>query len=97
MIKKGHYYDLDNRSRLPLEVINDICINQGNGLVRVSPSKNGFHVIVALPSLVCKKYSDEKFEWLKEELGFQLLFGNKGKKEAGKWWEIRNFGVYERC
>ena len=94
MIIKGHYYDLDGYIRLPLEVINDICINQGEGLVRYSSSGYGFHVITDFPSLVCKKYSDVAFEWIKEELGFQLLFGNKGRNEAGKWWKIKNFGVY---
>ena len=89
-----YYYDLDGFTTLHLVVINDICINQGEAKVRTSSSNNGFHILTHSPSLVCKKYSDPAYEWLKEELGFQLLFGNKGKKQAGEWWTIKNFGVY---
>ena len=90
----NNYYDLDGLLRLPLAVINDICINQGEARVRISSSGDGFHIISQFPSLVCKKYSDKAYEWIKEELGFALLFGNKGKKQAGEWWTIRDFGVY---
>ena len=87
-------YDLDNRERLPLEVINCISINHGGGLVRVSSSCYGFHVLLDEPCHVCQKYSDKNYELLKQELGFQILFGNKGKKFAGEWWKIRDCGVY---
>ena len=90
-----YYYDLDNFERLPLAVINCISINHGGGRVRASSSCNGFHVIVDSPCYVCKKYSDPKYERLKDELGFSILFGNKGRNRAGEWWTIKNCGVYD--
>ena len=92
---KEFYYDLDNFTRLPLEVINCISINHEHGFVRVSSSGKGFHVKTSEPCHVCQKYSDKKFERLKEELGFSILFGNNGKKFVSEWYRIKNCGVYK--
>ena len=93
--EQTNFYDLDNMIRLPLEVINCISINHAWGYVRISPSGYGFHVKTSEPCSVCKKHSDYKYEAIAEALGWRILFGNKGKKQASKWYRIKNCGVYD--
>ena len=89
-------YDLDDRIRLPLEVINYCSIYELEAYVRHSKSGRGFHILIKginhdIPAI--KKYSDKNFEaWKEDSLGMFNLWD----KGAGEWWRIKNYGVYEK-
>jgi len=88
------YYDYDNRTRLPLEVINFISVYDLEAYVRMSSSKKGLHLKVEIDKElpVFKKYSDEVYEEMKEKFNISLLWS----KRTSPWYKIKNFGVYEK-
>ena len=85
-------YDIDDKTVLPLEIINYLCVNDIEAWVRSSPSGQGLHVKINfdhdLPILT--KWTDPEYQRKKEIFGWSLLW-NEG---AGPWFKIRNFGVY---
>ena len=87
------YYDYDDMTRLPLEVINYISTYNIDAWVRSSSSKTGLHLMVDCPYNldIFKKHSDTTYEARAEACGYKLLWD----KGCSSWYKIKNFGVYE--
>ena len=86
------YYDIDNKTRLPLEVINFISVYGLEAYVRGSSSKKGLHVKVdsAREIPIIAKWADKRHEQMKHESGTTNLWSDR----ATEWFRIKNFGVY---
>lgn len=86
------YHDYDNMTRLPLSVINYLCINNIEAYVCASTSKTGLHLKYKSEEIIAEleRYSDERYEHKKGLYGMSLLW------RKYPWYRVEKFGVYER-